>query len=146
MVKKGFTLAELIVAVVIVGIILGFSLLKYRKWVEESSIEKDTRLIYTVINNERMVALSQGRSFRITVNGTELVIKDMKTNVTRSIELRNPFSGTIDVYSNGLMKNNVSIVFQGDLSLNPDVSCVISNGLRLRMGQTYVSQGKRKCR
>lgn len=145
MVKKGFTLVELIVAVVIVGIILSFSLLKYRKWVEESGIEKDTRLIYTVINNERMVALSQGRSFRVTVNGTSLVIKDMKTNVTKSIELRNPFSGTIDVYSNGLM-NKASIVFQGDLSLNPDVSCVTSNGLRLRMGQTYVSQGKRKCR
>ncbi len=143
--RKGFTLIELIVVFVLVGLILALGFAKYSKWSKRNSVERDTRLIYTLINKERMIALSEGKSVKVIVNGKTLTVKDLSTHRQESVNLNNPFSGTISIYPKGLMSRG-SIVFQGNLSLNPDVSCVTSNGLRLRMGQTYVSQGKRKCR
>lgn len=144
--RKGFTFIELMVVVIIVGLILALGFIKYTEWSKRVSVERDTRVIYTLINKDRMVALSEGKSFKVTVNGNTVVIKDLSTNKNKRIILDNPFSGTINIYPKGMMSRG-SIVFQGDLSLHPDVSCVISDGLRLRMGQTYVnSRGRRKCR
>ena len=144
--RKGFTLVEFIVVFVIVGLILALGFTKYTEWSKKNSIERDTRLIYTLINKERMVALSEGKSLKVSVNGKTLTVKDLSANKEERINLDNPFSGAINIYPKGLVSKG-SIVFQGDLSLHPDVSCVISDGLRLRMGQTYVdSRGRRKCR
>jgi len=142
---KGFTLIELIVVIVIVGLVLSLGFVKYTEWSKRNSVERDTRFIYTLINRERMVALSEGRSFEVTVNGKTLTVKDISTNTEKSFRLNNSFSGAINIYPKGLM-NRASIVFQGDLNLHPDVSCVTSDGLHLRMGQTFIDKGKRKCR
>jgi len=143
--RKGFTLIELIVVFVLVGLILALGFARYSKWSKRNSIERDTRLIYTLISKERMIALSEGKSLKVIVNGKTLTVKDLSTHRQESVNLNNPFSGTISIYPKGLMSRG-SIVFQGDLSLHPDVSCVTSDGLRLRMGQTYIDKGKRKCR
>ncbi len=146
MIRKGFTLIELVVVFVIVGLILTLGFVEYTKWSKKNSVERDTRLIYTLISKERMIALSEGKSFKVTANGNTLTVKDLDTNREETVNLNNPYSGTISIYSKGLMSRG-SIVFRGDLNLHPDVSCVISDGLRLRMGQTYVdSRGRRKCR
>lgn len=144
--SKGFTFIELVVVIIIVGFILALGFAKYTKWSKRVSVERDTRFIYTLISKERMVALSEGKSLKVSVNGNVIKIIDLNAKKIRDINLNNPFYGTIDIYPKGLMSRG-SIVFQGNLSLHPDVSCVISDGLRLRMGQTYVdAKGKRRCR
>lgn len=144
--RKGFTVFELIVVVVIVGVLMALAFVSYTRWNRKVSVEEDTRLIYTVINRERMRALSEGKSFKVTATDEKLVVEDLTSGTSKIVFLRNPFSGEIEVYPKGVMSKN-SIVFQGDLSLNPDLSCVTSNGLRLRMGKTYInSAGKRECK
>ena len=144
--SKGFTFIELVVVIIIIGIALALGFIKYTKWSKRVGIERDTRFIYTLISRERMVALSEDKSLRIAVNNRIVRIKDLNTNKEKIIYLDNPFSGTISIYPKGIMSRG-SIVFEGDLNLHPDVSCVVSDGLRLRMGQTYVdSTGKRRCR
>ncbi len=144
--RKGFTVFELVIVVVIVGILLTLGFVSYTRWNKKVSVEKDTRVIYTVINKERMRAISEGKSFKVTATDEELVIEDLTSGTSRVVPLSNPFSGEIDIYQKGIMSKN-SIVFQGDLNLNPDVSCVTSDGLRLRMGKTYInSKGKRECK
>lgn len=144
--RKGFTVFELVIVVVIVGILLTLGFVSYTRWNKKVSVEEDTRVIYTVINKERMRAISEGKSFKVTATDEELVIEDLTSGTSRVVPLSNPFSGEIDIYQKGIMSKN-SIVFQGDLNLNPDVSCVTSDGLRLRMGKTYInSKGKRACK
>ena len=143
---KGFTFIELVVVIIIVGIILVLGFIKYTNWSKRVGIERDTRLIYTLISKERMVALSEDKSLEVTVNNKIVKIRDLDTNKEKNVYLDNPFYGTITIYPKGIMSRG-SIVFEGDLNLHPDVSCVVSDGLRLRMGQTYVdSKGKRRCR
>ncbi len=144
--RRGFSFLELFVVILILGIILALGFVKYRLWLKKVNVERDTRLIYSVISKERMRAISESKSFRITAVDDELVVEDLSSGTKKVIPLNDPFSGTIDIYPKGVMSRD-SIVFLGDLNLNPDVSCVVSDSLRLRMGRTYIdSRGKRKCR
>jgi len=146
-VRKGFTLFELVIVIVILGILLGLGYSSYRKWQERNRVETATRKIYSEIEYQRMRAFSQKLKLKIVAASGQLKVINLDNpNDVRIVNLGAPFSGTISIDEKGLLSSG-SIVYEGDLNLHPSVSCVITNGVRVRMGQTYVDRnGVRRCR
>ena len=145
--RRAFTLFELIVVILIVAILLGLGYSSYRKWQERNRVETATRRIYSEIEYQRTRAFSQRLRLQIVASDDELQVINLDNpNDKKVIKLGAPFSGTVTIDQKGLL-NSASIVYEGDLNLHPSVSCVVTNGVRVRMGQTYIdSRGVRRCR
>ncbi|WP_457678575.1 prepilin-type N-terminal cleavage/methylation domain-containing protein [Thermovibrio sp.] len=145
--RKGFTVVEVLVAIVVVAILASLALVSYRKWSERRSVENATRRIYSEIEYQRIRAFSQGLRLKVVADDSKLEVIDLDNPPdVKVVKLGAPFSGSITIDRRGLLSSN-SIVYTGDLNLHPSVSCVVSNGVRVRMGQTYITpSGARKCR
>ena len=144
--RKGIAFIGTLIILVVVLILLTVSYNRYSLWKKRVSIENDVYLIYSIINEERMRVISEGKSLKVIAKGENLIVENISSGTTRVLHLNNPFSGIIYIYPKGIMSRG-AIVYLGDLSVNSNVSCVSSNSLQIRVGQTYVdSDGSRKCR
>lgn len=93
-----------------------------------------------------MEAIANSKSFKIKTEDKRILIKDLSNNHTLSFPLHNTFSGAITIYSKGTMSSG-SIILLENTDVSPSISCVTSNGIRLRMGKTEKnSKGKRYCK
>jgi prepilin-type N-terminal cleavage/methylation domain-containing protein len=146
-VRRAFTVFELLVAVVIVAVLLAIGYSSYRTWQERNNVETDTRRIYSELEYQRVRALSQKLNLKVYADGNTLKVVNLDNpSDVREVKLHAPFEGVIYIDNKGLMGSGGSIFFEGDLSLNPQVSCVVSDGIRIRMGVTRIVRGRRQCR
>ncbi|RKQ64015.1 prepilin-type N-terminal cleavage/methylation domain-containing protein [Thermovibrio guaymasensis] len=145
--RKAFTLFELIIVIVIMTVLLTLGYSSYTKWQKKIKVESATKRVYSEIEYQRMRAFSQKLRLKVVASDKELIVINLDDPSDKKvIKLGVPFSGTVKIDEKGLLSSS-SIVYEGDLNLHPSVSCVVTNGVRVRMGKTYVdSRGRRKCR
>jgi type II secretion system protein H len=68
--NNGFSLVELIVAMVIIGILLSVAVINFNQWMTKSNVEKQANEIYMELAEARELALHtrQPRSVRVSAN------------------------------------------------------------------------------
>jgi prepilin-type N-terminal cleavage/methylation domain-containing protein len=146
--RKGLTVIEILVALVLAGAVLALAYLKYHSWEKRVSVENDTRRIYSLVELQRTKSFTEKIPAKIVVSGTQVTVEEQTSSgtyaVVKVIHLKSPFSGTIEIDEKGL-PNNTSIIYLGDLSIDAKYSCIKSDGVRVRMGKTVLSSGKRVC-
>jgi prepilin-type N-terminal cleavage/methylation domain-containing protein len=68
--KKGFTLVELLVAIVIVGVLTGLALPNLTKWTQGTKVKKVARQIVTDMQFAKMRAISESVQYRVYFDTT----------------------------------------------------------------------------
>jgi len=71
----GFTLTELIIVMVIMGLLLSIASLNFHDWQIKSQIERQTRELYTDINTARTESIYRKLTHRITFQPGSYVLK-----------------------------------------------------------------------
>jgi len=141
--KRGFTLVELLIVIILISIILAVATSLFFKWKQRNDVETSVRKLYAEIQHQRTRAFLEKMPITIRARGKEVEILTPASRTT--LELSAPFSGTLTIDEKGIFDSG-SIVFTGNLELSPAVSCVIANKVRLRLGKTVEEDGTRKCR
>lgn len=55
--RKGFSLVELIIVIAIIGIASGIATLNFNQWKKKTSVEKETRELYSDLNEARLQSI-----------------------------------------------------------------------------------------
>lgn len=90
--KKAFTLTELVITIVIVGILTAVAIQRYSAWKTKYSIESDTKKLLSFIQETRTKAFYEKHEMDIELQGNKAIAKDASTNATiGEISLSHPF-------------------------------------------------------
>ncbi|WP_456342733.1 pilus assembly FimT family protein [Thermovibrio sp.] len=142
--RKGFTLIEAIVILIIVAVLSSLALHSYSRWKLKTEVERDVRTLETTINKLRMEAFSRKRSYKLEIVDKSLTVKDASTDeVLYTYQLLTPFGSssggrvtfTIDRKGIISVRRNIISKVRGISSLNPDFDCI-------SVGKTYVRVGR----
>jgi len=107
--RKGFSIVELLIALVIVAVILGAGVVWFTNYVEARKIENDVRTIHGTLKEAQLLAKTQKREVTVSLRGPSLLEVQVEGETDpRLIELQTPFesnqpSFTVDrlgVFSN----------------------------------------------
>jgi prepilin-type N-terminal cleavage/methylation domain-containing protein len=139
--RNAFTLAEVLVVIVIVTVLTALGFQQFRKWKEAVSIEGDVQRIYTLLQKERMKAFTSKLTVIITCSGKTLTVEEddgSGTPKTFTLELENNFKvdnsyHKIKINEKGLFSITGSIVYDGSYSSSPAYDCVFVSRNRIRM-------------
>lgn len=101
--RKGFSLVELIIVIAIIGISAGIVTLNFNQWIRKTNIEKETRELYSNLNEARLQSIYTKKRHSIVfptansyvlkqystlneapANGTILQTKNTKYNMTKT--------------------------------------------------------------
>ncbi len=144
--EKGFTLIELAVTIVIIGVLTAIAISSYRTWVKKTTIENDTKQIFALLNEARARAFAEKRQCGLIFNNrivrlvcdTDLdnSILDETSSINEVI-LKNDFSKN---FSYALFNKNGTASISGtiyadDISTDPNYSCVTISTTRIKMGK-----------
>ena len=145
--RKGLTLIELLVVIVILVVLISLGYPAFNRWYQKNRIESATRKIYSEIEYQRMRAYSQGLRLKLEATDKKLIVVNLDNPNDRFVvDLGAPFSGVAYIDRRGIL-NSGSIIYSDELDSQPSLSCVIFNGVRVRMGKVVVdNEGRRKCR
>ncbi len=143
--NKGITVIEIIIVAAIVAVILGISIPYYTKWKKRSSIESDTKKIYSILQMYRMKAFSEKKSFTVKINNNLLNIYQGDTQVY-SLKLENPFSfigsyNQLSIDQRGTFHGS-SIYALDTEDINPQYDCIAIDDIRVRLGKYNKEEGK----
>lgn len=73
--KHGFSLIELIITMVIIGILLGIASINFFDWQRKSYIERQTKELHTDLNSARMESVFRKSRHRITFQPSSYVLR-----------------------------------------------------------------------
>ena len=140
--RRGLTLVELLVALVILFIVMWIGYNNFQKWKIRYSLESDVQKIYSEIQRVRMKAFTQKLKVLITCRGKKLIfVEENGTgNATTSFELSNPFIidsvyGKFEIDENGLFSKTGKLKYAGTYNVSPKFDCVIVSRNRVRLGK-----------
>ena len=146
--KKGLTLIEIIIALALVGIILGMTVPLYTKWKKRTLVESDTKKIYSIIQTYRMKAFTEKKSFVIKLENQNKKLNIYEGNkLVYSLELETPFSFTgnslseVRIDQRGTFHGS-SIYANVDENVDAQYDCVAIDDIRIRLGKYKRSEGR----
>ena len=80
--EDGFTLAELMLTLCIVGILSGIAIASYsQRWAQERLLAA-TRETHTWLENQRLIAIKEGQACEISINISTAILDPSKENIS----------------------------------------------------------------
>lgn len=152
--KNGFSIIELLVVIVIMGILMGIAGIAYSTWMNKYRLETQTREMYVDLMNARVQAMQKNMAYLVVVaaNGYSYrVVEDTDEDgapdpdpgdTTRSTkQLRYPLDGgaiTVTMNTRGLVASNptlnATLRFTA-IGVDAAFDCITLFTTRIRMGK-----------
>ena len=79
--SAGFSLIELLITITIMAIVISASTLSFNTWTRKSTIEKQTRELYTDLSEARSNAFTQKKVYGIVLQPTSYAMKTYSSEV-----------------------------------------------------------------
>jgi prepilin-type N-terminal cleavage/methylation domain-containing protein len=136
--KKGFTLIEVLLVMVIIAILAYFSASYIVKEINKSKIVSDIRKMYGLLQEGREKAFAEKRNikFNLDLTNKKACLLDENDNVISCVDLNsNEYSATknpIIIDKRGTFQNG-TIYYTGSLD-HLSYSCIAISNLRVKMG------------
>ena len=139
--QKGFTLLELVVVIVLMGILSGAATPSLQRWRQQQRFDTDAQEILLALSDARADAFSDrtcdgdiATEWNVVVNEEGIVYGCKQGDGDQVIISSSPFNSDATVLSEATQDLS-SWVPQGDLSVS-----VFSGGMNARIGSTYQNQ------
>jgi len=135
-VRRGFSLIELIIAIIILAILLTIAVPKFKTWKRKEEVKQDIQTLYSIIQSSRNKAFLTKKNFTMTVNGTEVQINGKKV-----YKLNTPFYSErgepviIHITARGTFGNQTSIKCFDCDNLNLPYDCIKVTWYNLRISR-----------
>ena len=110
----GFSLIELVIAIAIMGIVLSISTLSFNSWTRKSTIEKQTRELFTDISEARTNAFTRKKVYGIVLQPTSYVMKSYSSEVEYSSSAAAVANGV--VVATKSLKNSLKTTSGSDIT------------------------------
>jgi len=140
-IAKGFTLLELVIAIVVTVVLLSIAISNFIAWKRKIEIEKDVNTIYSVIQKCRLKALTSHTGYELYFeNSGRTLIVNGTTLVSYKLSFPFTFRGSVNklkIDDKGVVDNlTIYSKVAGLDNLNPKYDCiVISSGINVRKGK-----------
>lgn len=135
----GFTLMELLIVISIIGILATISSLSFNQWHNKANIEGDMKIISSFIQNQRMRAITEKRSFNIGQNiniqgKVSAQLTDISGNVIDFVNLSRSYNDfNMRISKRGILNINNTIFDNSTSSSKYD--CISISPTRVIMGK-----------
>ena len=148
--KKGFSLVELIVVIVIISFLASIAIPMYSKWVKRQGIVEDTKKIFSELNYLKLKAFTTKNEYSLCWNSNPfdvVIIKKNKT-VEYTLPLKHKFKASVDTgytcvdFSSDGTADHVGNIRAVDSGSGASVDCVNISRFRISLGKW--SNGKCK--
>ena len=147
---SGFTLIELIVVVVVMGVLLSIGTINFRQYRVKSEIEKQTREMYADINSARINSIHTKKRHALILNTNSYILKNYTTNeptsagntlaskaVANQITTRTgaPYSGKMVLFDITGFTNDETTLAVNPLDSGASQNCIVVSASRTNMGR-----------
>ena len=131
--RRGISVAEILVAIVIMALLLGIGIPEFQKWQAKEKVKEDVNCIYTVLQTLRNRAFTRKVNYTVTINGTAIRIKGAE-NATYMLNF--PFNSShesIFISSKGTFNKQTTIKCCKPVCRQTTYNCVVVNFHNLRI-------------
>jgi prepilin-type N-terminal cleavage/methylation domain-containing protein len=140
--KKGFTLIEVIMVTVLIGIMVAIAVPFYSRWKIKYSIENDVKIILSFLQENRAKAFAEKTSYTVQFPGsvgTSDTLQLLEGAVVKdTLKLKNKFKFVGSApYKIIITKRGVfdgKNIYALNFDYNPEYSCITVSKLRVRLG------------
>lgn len=123
--EKGFSLVELVIVIAIIGILLSIGTIAFNDWTKKYNIEKQTKELFSVINDARLRSIHSKKRHGIVLNPSQYVMRNYSSENENRLAGRTILTKTVQY---PLMKNSGGGTLAGDLFIF-DTRGFIDNGV-----------------
>lgn len=147
--RKGFTLVELLTVIVISAILLGIGYYSYHKWKVKLEIETEIKEVYSLLETYRMVAFTHKENYSVIVNnGTQLQIeKEGSSTPSVSFKFKYPliFNGNsnLSITKGGIFHPRLSMYVKTKKASEAQYNCIAVTEVNLKLGKW--NESKKEC-
>ena len=168
--KDGFSLIELLVVVIILGIVASLGTVSFTGWIRKHDLESQVKEMYTDIMNARLTAMHQNRSHFISLSANQITASedtdgdgagdsplciwnrnrgdpvDASCPNDKSLSYKNikfpaTWNGTATLEFNARGLSNTNKTICVFSTYNPSYDCIVVSTTRIRMGKLINQSG-----
>ena len=168
--KDGFSLIELLVVIIILGIVASLGTVSFTGWIRKHDLESQVKEMYTDLMNARLTAMHQNRSHFISLSANQITASedtdgdgagdsplciwnrnrgdpvDASCPNDKSLSYKNikfpaTWNGTATLEFNARGLSNTNNTICVFSTYNPSYDCIVVSATRIRMGKLKNQSG-----